>query len=201
MEVEGKVGLTRVKPGMRQALRLDEAGGLVSTNAHGAFHEAANQHYLYFAANQTAVTTTVALAAVYTGLCISNPAGSGRNLSILKVNWVFTVAPAAISSIHIGGGYTSAGVTVHTTPLTVYNAALGAGEASVANADAACTLVGTPIYIQPLVGGFTAAVLYPHQSVIDIDGAILVPPGGYVFIATLTVCVGFGSICWEEIPI
>lgn len=198
MEAEGRVGKIHGKTGSRYPLRLDQCGGLVITPSHAQFHEAVNQNEVFFAANQSPVTTTVALAAAYTGLCVSNPAGSGKNLSIVKTNWIFTVAPAGICAINLGGGYAVDGVTVHTTPLTIYNAKLGSPASSVANADAAATLVGTPIYIQPLIGGFTAGVLYPHQTVIDMGGIVMVPPGAYVFISTLTVAVGLGAIFWEE---
>lgn len=182
--------------------RSDMQGADVTTAAHGEYNEAVSRGKVFLAANQAAVTTTIANALTYTGLCVENPPGSEHNLSLLKVGWAFSVAPAAISTIHLAGGYTVTGsVTAHTTPLVVYNAKLGAPAVSVANADAAATIVG-PVYLQPLIGGFTAATLFDQPlSLTDMGGIVVVPPGGFVFISTLTVSVGFGAMAWEEIPI
>ena len=199
---EKKTGPGTFQDGAEHVARSDKQGASVSTAAHGAYNEAVSRGKVFIAANQAAVTTTVANAVTYTGLCVSNPAGSEHNLSILKVGWAFSVAPAAIAPVHLAGGYViTNGVTAHTTPLVVYNAKIGAPGASVAYADGASTIVG-PVYLQPLIGGFTAATLFAGPaSLTDMGGIVVVPPGGYVFISTLTVSVGFGAMAWEEIPI
>lgn len=198
---EQRTGDIKSSDGAVNPARSDKQGAGVVTQAHGNYNEAVIRGNVYFGANQAAVTTTIALAATYTGLCIGNPAGSGFNLSILKAGWAFSVAPAAIASAHLASGFASTGIATHTTPLNVYNAKIGAPVRSVATVDGAATLVGTPIYMQPLIGGFTAAALFSQPAALtDIGGSIVVAPGGYVCIVTLTVGVGFGCIVWEEIP-
>lgn len=184
--------------------RSDMQGAGVMTSAHGKYNEAVSRGKCFLAANQAAVTTTAAggLGLANTGCCVSNPPGSEHNLSILKAGWVWSVAPAAVSSVHLAGGYVvTGGVTAHTTPLVVYNLKIGAPAVSVAFADAAATIVG-PVYLHPLIGGFTLGALFAQPAALqDFGGSIIVPPGGYVCIVTLTTGDGFGAIAWEEIPI
>lgn len=200
VDYEGKVGPATLADGQRSQHRLTKDGGLVTQDGHARYQEAVLRGNVFWAANQAAVTTTVALATTYTGLCLSNPAGSGRNLILLSASWMWSVAPVAIASVHIGVGYSTAGIVAHTTPLSVYSNIIGGGAASVAKADGAATLVGTPAYALGLVGGFTAGALPAQPSAyFDIGGLLVLPPGAYAFIATLTVSVGFGFMSWEEV--
>lgn len=201
---EKKTGPVASSDGAVNPARTDKQGASVLTQSHGKYTEAVSRGNVFISANQAAVTTTAAggLGLANTGLCVSNPPGSEHNLSVLKAGWAWSAAPAAISSAHLAGGYAAdGGVTAHTTPLVVYNAKLGAPARSVAFTDAAATIVG-PIYLQPLVGGFTLATLFAQPAVLnDINGVIMVPPGGYICIVTLTTGDGFGAIVWEELPI
>lgn len=159
------------------------------------------QGTVYYAANQTATTWSVALNTTHTGLVVYNPAASGVNLVILKASFALSVAPAAIAHIGLFTGYIAAGIVTHTTPLTPVNCYTG-GAAGLGGADAAATLVGTPTWAMPIMGGFTAAALpSTSPSVIDVDGAIVVRPGGYCGIGALTAVVGFGSIMWKQVAI
>jgi len=199
---EKRTGPVASSDGAVNAARTDRTGASVITPAHGEYNEAVVRDNVFMAASQAADTWSVALAGAHTGLCLSNPAGSNKNLSILKVGMAISAAPAAIASIHLAGGYAPGGITAHNAALVIYNMKLGSAAASVAFADDDATLVGTPIYIYPLIGGFTAAALFSQpMATTDIGGSIMVPPGGYVFIAALTVAVGFGCIVWEEIAI
>ncbi len=184
--------------------RISPQGELLTDQVHGSMYEASRIGTLFWAANQAAVTTTVALATTYTGLLLYNPVGNNRDLIVRAINFKLSVAPAAISSLGIMGGYVSTGgVTAHTTPL-VYGTAiwpcnLGSSATPTALVDSAATIVA-PKFIWPLSGGFTAATLYPDSAAfIDSQGAFILQPGAYVAIFTLTVSVGFGSIIWEEV--
>lgn len=174
----------------------------VLINAGCAPHEQnALDQEIFYAANQTATTWSVALNTTHTGLVVSNPLTSNKNLVILKASFAFSAAPAAISHIGLFGGYSGTGIIVHTTPLTPTCTFIGR-PGGYGLADAAATLVGTPTWLMPIMGGFTAATLpATSPSVIDIDGAIIVPPGAYVGIGALTASVGFAGIWWKEINI
>lgn len=169
---------------------------------HGRNYAPAFNGTMGFAANPTGVTTSAALALTYVGLCLSNPANSGVNLALQNVSGGFIVAPATITGINLIAGYSAAGVTVHTTPLTEVNGLLGGGSVLLGQADSACTLVGTPAFVMPLAQ-CPLATTAPFFNT-DIGGAIVIPPGGYVAIGTTIAgpSSGFmGGFVWEEITI
>jgi len=198
---EKRTGPIASSDGAVNPARSDKQGSSVITHAHGEYNEATSRDNVFMAASQAVDTWSVALHTTHTGLCVSNPAGSTKNLSILKAGFVFQTAQVATASIHLAGGYAAGGVTAHTNALTVYNMKLGAPATNVGLADDQATLVGTPIYLLPLIGGFTAGALAAGPAATtDIGGVIMVPPGGYVCIVALTAAIGFGSIIWEEIP-
>lgn len=199
--MEGRVGPAGCSDGAEQALRQARDASLVVTLARGKYVEAASRGKVFHAASQADTTWSVALHTTHTGLVVSNPVGSGYNLAILQASFALCVAPAGVANIGLFGGFLAAGIATHTTPLTVYSAILG-GPGGVAKADAAATLVGTPVWLMQMQNGFTAAALPGvGQTMIDVDGSIIVPPGGYCGIAALTVVHGLGSMSWEEILI
>jgi hypothetical protein len=184
--------------------RIAPQGQMLVDSVHGSMYEASRNGTLFWAANQADVTTTVALATTYTGLCLYNPVGNNRDLIIRAINFKLIVAPAAISCLGIMGGYVSTGgVTAHTTPL-VYGTAIwpcnmGSTATPTALVDSAATIVA-PKFLWPLSGGFTAGALYPDSAAfIDSQGAWVLQPGAYAAIYTLTVSHGLGSIIWEEV--
>ena len=184
-------GITRI------GQQLDQITGQL----HGRLWELSYRGQLYFACSQAATTTTIALDTTYTGLCLSNPAASGKVLEVHRVGVALSVAPVAEATISLAGGYAAAGVTTHTTPLTVYSTKLGtSAAAAVAKADGAATIVGTPLDIMPLMGAGAAGEEIPMPGYFNIDGAVCIPAGGYVFIESLTVVVGFFGIWWSEWP-
>jgi len=201
MQSDIRTGPIVAADGTVNPARADKQGASVFTAAHGEYNEAVIRDNVFMAATQAEDTWTVALAGAYTGLIVSNPAGSTKNLSILKAGMAITTAPVGVASIHLGGGYAVGGITVF-NPIAFYNMKLGSAVASVANVGDTATLVGTPIYLYPLIGGFTAGALFSQpMAMTDIGGSIMVPPGAYVMIVTLTVALGFGCIVWEEIAI
>lgn len=159
--------------------------------------------------NPTSVTLSAALALTYTGLCLSNPAGSALNLVVHRIAGVITAAPAAFLGIGLIQGWSAAGVTAHTTPLNsnIVNSYVGAAPAAgsilanapVANVDAACTLVGTPAWDRWLVSNGASAGGFSLTT--DIQDDLIVPPGGYIAIgATVAGPAGsFFTIGWEEL--
>lgn len=205
MLIQNQVGpiatTASIAPGTQAPARAGQLGETIVTELHGRYYEQAYRRNLYWAANQAATATSVALSTTNTGLCISNPAGNTYNLVLLKVGITLSVAPAAIAPIGIQTGYLAAGVVTHTTPLVPASAYIGVGASPTAKADAACTTVGTPAITAMIMGGFTAAAL-PSASpaLIDLEGSIILPPGAWASIYTLTAVTGIFSFMWEEVP-
>lgn len=193
MEVQGR------KPdGSVATIALDKNTN-TSVISAGSQHEiAVLAGNVFTAGNQAARAWSVALNTTHTGLVLTNPVNSGKNYVILKASFALTVAPLAIASIGLFTGFSSAGVTVHTTPLTYTNCLVG-GAIGTALVDEAATLVGTPVWALQMMGGFTAGALpSTTPNIIDVNGAIVIKPGGYCGIGALTAVTGFGTIIWEE---
>jgi hypothetical protein len=177
-----------------------QGAGLVS-ELHAPYYNLTYRGKCFSAANQAAQATTVALATTYTGIVISNPLGSGVNLEMLLASWALSVAPAAIATIGLITGFSGTTNVTHTTPLTPVSDVVGGGN-GLALADSSATIVGTPRWHHQLMGGFTAAALPSSPQVLfDLKGAIIVPPGGYIAIGSLTAVTGLGSFKWAESPI
>lgn len=198
-----RIGPTYGGSGTASPFRGDITGAQLVSDAHGRYAEASRRGTLFIAHNTAALALSVALATTYTGLCISNPLLSKVNLELVGAAFALTVAPAAIASLHIIGGYSVSTNVVHTTPLAapgIQSLPLGNQMKSVANADSAAT-IPTPGYILPLKGGFTAAALpAPTMEWMDIAGLITVGPGGFVCLGALTAVTGFAAFAWEEVP-
>ena len=179
----------------------DKQGAGVVSELHARYYNLTYRGKTFSAANQAAQATTVALATTYTGICISNPIGSGINLEMLLASWALSVAPAAIATIGLITGQSGTTNVTHTTPLTPVSDIVG-GAAGLALADSAATITGTPRWHHQLMGGFTAAALPSSPQVLfDLAGAIIIPPGGYIAIGSLTAVTGLGSFKWAELPV
>lgn len=175
-------------------------------NLHGSLYEASRNGTLFYGATQgTGKVTTVDLTAVYTGLCISNPAGNSKKLILRAVGALVAVAGAALNGVHLSGGYSVAGVVTHTTPLVFGTdfgpLCLGSSAAPTALLDSACTLVN-PRHLMPL--NISAATPGSMQLFNNLEGAVVILPGGWAAITT-TIITGaaglFGAFWWEEVPL
>lgn len=178
-------------------------GDLLISHFHGELYHQAYTGSLFMGANPTAVTTSAGLATTCVGLILSNPAGTGKNLILRRVGAILVVVPAAFTGSALITGFAAGGVTVHTTPLTIQNPVVGgAVTASVAKLDSAATLVGTPVYSLFLTATPAATTGAPFNT--DLQGSVIIPPGGYAALGTTVAspASGFlGSIMWEESPV
>ena len=194
------VAAVAVQRGVAGYLGKNDQGAL---NVSPSLYASSLAGVVGFAANQTGATTSVALATTYTGLVLSNPAASGKNLSLLRVAGICNVAPAAFTAVGLITGWLAAGITVHTTPITLLNANVGLGVTGlVAKVDAAATLVGTPAWARWLTESIAATGEFQFDE--NVNGEIVIPPGGYVAIGTLIGGPTAGllaSFTWAEISV
>lgn len=195
--VEGQVGPVAKSDGSYSTVRIDKTGSMVFQNSHGEYYEAVSRGAVFSATNQAAQAVSVALATTYTGLCLSNPVNSGKNLSLIAASYALSVAPAGIASLHLIGNVSTTNVT-HTAAVTpmcnFLNTVTPTGKV-----DSQAT-IPTPVYLMPLIGGFTAGAL-PSSPVVYVDlrGLFVIPPGGFIAIGALTAVTGFGGLVWEEL--
>jgi hypothetical protein len=197
-----KVGVQSASDGQGAPFRGTSEAALVTSDILGKYGELSSRGKLFVAANPAAKAVSVALTTTYTGLCVSNPAGSGKNLIMLGCQFAISVAEAAIATQHLIAGYSSAGVVTHTVALPspgIQNCFINGTSGSVANADTEATIV-SPLYLMPIRGGFTAGALGGPGTGnwIDLNGMFTIPPGGWIAFGALTAITGFGAFVWTE---
>jgi hypothetical protein len=183
--------------------RADAQGAAFSSLRHGNYYQGAYAGTSFWGGNNALATTSAGLATTYTGLCLSNPATSTVNLSINQVSFAIDVAETNPTTVGLIVGWAAGGITAHTTPGTVQSAMPGASAAAAQGLiDTACTLVGTPLWRKFLSQNIVGTNL--QDAVYDIDGAILIPPGGYMAFGTSIASPAsafWGNIDWDELPL
>lgn len=192
----------KTEAGVGKPVLVDSNGELVNNGGDGAFAYAARQGDCYYAANQTGCVWTVGLATTNTGLCVSNPVGSGKILSILMAGYSEIVAPTGINDAWLAGGYHASTDVAAGVAETPHNLLLGSA-AGAGKAWTGATLPVAPTYILPIQTGHTAAALEGGAPCLQtINGIIQVPAGGFVIVACFTIGVAVGAkaaILWREL--
>lgn len=182
-------------------------GDQLTSQLHGKYFEQARRSNLFFA-GITGQVTTVGLATTYTGLCLSNPVGSGKLLIVDRVSYAFLVAFAAGSAVGLMVGYNATTNVTHTTPVTVRSSRINgsfANPAAVGLVDSSATLPTAPVVHSLFDAGLTGAITTVPKAgpnVVDLEGMIVLDPGAYCAIYTSTAS-GAASMAaafqWHEI--
>lgn len=209
MLLQGQVGpqatTQSLSPTQQPVVRLGNLGELIFSELHGRYYETTYRKNVFSAATP-GVTTTVGLATTYTGLCLSNPIGSPVNLVVNKVGISFLVAFAAAAAVGIMVGFNSGTNVTHTTPVTPQAQFVG-GPAGYGLVDSSATLPTAPTLRTVLMAGLTGAITTAPTSnpgIFDLEGSLVIPPGGYAAIYTSTASGASGlaaSWQWEEVPV
>lgn len=207
MLIQGSVGqpsTTSITPGTTPTIRQGQLGDVIVSELHGRYYETAYRRNLFSVATQAGVTTSAGLATATTGLILTNPTTSTVNCVVNKVGFAVNAAPAAVMVIGLAFNTSTTAVT-QTTAITPRNMFLG-GAAPQALAASSVTLP-TAAILTHVLGvidiGATTTVIH-QQTMYDIEGGIVMPPGSYVHIYTSTASAAtsfFGSITWEEVPV
>ncbi len=204
MLAQGQAGVVLVQDGGQLAVRQGRQGEVVVGDAHGRYAEGVFRGQTFLAANNASVTVT-ALAAINTGFCLLNPAGSGRILSILNIAGnLGTVAVTAETMIGLAGSVNPVAAAVtQTSKLTVRAALLSGSGAAVGVACDSSTLPALPVWIRPLLGlNWVTAGTGTTQCSFNDDtaGQIALAPGTAVSIQGVAASAGVFSMVWEELP-
>lgn len=190
------------------------AGELIDSNLHQIMYQAAYRGCVQWLTTATAGTTIPiqagSLASTFT---VWNPAGSGKNLELIRYSAAFEAATMVVSDVSLyfqtGVGSSASAPTVFTAiTATRGNGILGGGLTSVASTYSAATLIGA-ISKGPTLFGPTAANTIagngPGPSLFDyiFYGTILVPPGTIITTAGNAAQSQATSqtLIWAEWPI
>lgn len=154
-----------------------------------------------FTASTQANVTLSALSTTATGLILSNPWGSNKNVAMLEIKGAFSTAQGGAATLGLAASPSPSSTAVtHTTPGVVQRGMLFGNSAnSVAFVDTAATTVGTPVFVRMLASiNATSSVVFTD---IDdkVNGAIVLPPGSSIQLAFITTAiVGNFSFTWLE---
>lgn len=199
MQLQGYIGnFAKTADGPGPVVRQGNQGELMMSELHGRFYEQSLRGNMYRIANQAAVSTTAGLATTWTGLAISNPAGSGVNA---VVN-LFTAAQIAAGVAGAIGIMTGSGAAAGSL---VPKNAIVSGTTGKVIASAGATIT-TPVldFVFGQVGSVaTTAYGLTPGLVVDLGGSLIVPPGFYAATfttAATTTALAF-SFQWEEVAI
>jgi hypothetical protein len=165
--------------------------------------EAVLEGNCYSYAAQTGTVWSVGLHQTNTGVCVANPIGSGKDLSILAAGYSEIVAPAGIADAWIATGY-HASTNVALGVIGVATNLLVGGGIGVANVYSGASLPAAPVYNFPIMTGHTdnALSVSAAPGLIRIDGLVVLPPGGFAIIANFTIgetAGAKGAILWQEL--
>lgn len=202
MLLDGVVGPVPLADGAARPARLEKTGAVVTQDAHARYQEAVLRGNVFFACNSAsqALSTNSTTA---TGLILSNPPGSAKQLVLIALRVALLTAPAGISNLILTGQLTpSATDATHTTPLIVRNALVGNLQKGVGLADSAATTIATTIFM-PIGGGpvATGSVTSPYIKE-EFAGEIVLLPGTHISLQCLTTAISvIASISWEELPL
>lgn len=200
----GQPSLQSLPQGSAQILRADPLGAQVVQELHGRYAETARNKALMF--GYTTAQTLTASNTTYTGHGLYN-GSTTVNLALLKVSIGISVTSASMTGIALG--YSSGqGTTVPTsqTAATQFGNCFLGGPAPQATCFKAATLLVAGIPIFPLLHN-TAAIntVGADQFVVDMEGAIIVPPGGVLTLLALGAASAASAVTaaflWEEIPV
>lgn len=203
MIVEIQAGPRFVADGSENKMRGGRTGEIITSDAHGRYHEAVSRGNVWVAAN-TAAQATSTSSATATGLILTNPAGSNRLLSILDITVGVGAAVAAAFEVGLFANVASQtqAAVVQTTPITPRNALIGSGQIGSGLAASAATLPAAPTHIRTLLAsGWVTATAQSIEVIKDeVAGAICLLPNTAVSIQSVVGTQSIiASITWEEI--
>ena len=188
-----------------QNLRGGASGEVVVQELHGRYYETAARKAIFAGANTAGVTTSAGFATTCTGLILTNPTGSTVNLVLNKVSYAALVAQTAALIFGLQTGVNPAAQVTQTTPIVPAGNFVGQPQGQGLLASAA-TLSVAPTRLILLDSLLTGAITTLPQGgkMIDMEGSLVIPPGG--FVATYTSAASVASSLafgfqWEEVPV
>ena len=193
--------------------RLGNMGEDIVSELHGRYYETTYRRAMFTGATQAVVATATAVGpvAATTGVpVLYNPIGNINNVVLTKVAVGFILAPAAPLVYGIATGYNgSTAVSGTLTSVTPKNRFIGLGATPTAQMyfSAASTLPTAPtadIILGAVDTGAVTTAPAGAFNLYDLEGSIILPPGGYACIYTSAAMVAsslLASFQWEEVPL
>lgn len=199
MNIQNQVGSQSNADGVFAYQRSGKNGDLIVSQLHGRRAEQTLRGNC-FGIQGTAVTTTAAGAATFTGLCVGNPVGSGVNMVLNRLTVSQVAALTAATTIGLMYGPSTAAITASLT--SIYNRLPGgADSAMVATAGQTITApTAFRVFAGSGSGAITVPLIIPALD-IDLDGELIIPPGYFVasYTSAVTTTALLFGFEWEEV--
>ena len=218
-QVEVRDPGTTMAPGTKPAAMGGADGQVIIGNLHGKHYHNTVAGNVYWASTDGAgVVVSIYTDATFAGFVLWNPTGSGKYISVIRVNLGVTAAGATAESGHgyswqRGGDHiaTAAPMSAFTKLTTDLRGSClltetGGKGNSIAEVGEACTFTNAMSnYRQASFGAGKSndAVSILDTSTEDFDGTMVIPPGVVWTVGSgiLTGQTAQISAVWEEIPV
>lgn len=203
LTIQGQVGPQGPQTaGNNFQLRLGPTAELIDSQMYGKYYEATRLGLVFTAANLVAGQALLTATSTTVNFVVFNPPASGRRMILLKtcLGYVSATMTAGFITYSVN---TLAANTVTGTALTINNN-LQFGPSSFMQAFSAATVVAMTL-LRPAkysqVVQAASATNAPWQFDEDLDGSIVVPPGGAFSIGGNIALgtVAIASLTWIEI--
>lgn len=189
--------------GNSQTLKVNYAGNLLTSAVTSKNEASSLDGTIFIGANLggTPVTTQAGLSATTPALTLYNPVNSGVNLVLLTVTVGVNAAPAAASTLMLAYNSSTAAAPTATTDATMVSAKVGSTTAPTGRCYRIATLAAAPTAFR-FLGSVVAAASTAAVKIVDnIDGEVVIPPGGCVSIQATTAISVLTSFTWKEVAI
>ena len=223
MLVQGTTGPVNFGDGVNPPLRQGRQGDVVVSELHGRFYEQNYRNNIYFTGHSAVAAlsaNTITLTATTTPILgIYNPSSSTVNavvlqamLNVVSNNLTSGAGPGTfVWAVSTGNGAISTGLTPYNAKTLI---AAGSQVRGFAGATALTGLTNNLVVAAgsqlPSPSGLTyttlasTALLPSYSGREDLDGSIIVPPGGVLALLNTTSSTVFsavGRLTWEEVPL
>ena len=221
MIIQGQVGVTTSSDGVQAPARQGKLGDVIVSELHGRYYETSYRGNVYINGTTalTALTAnTITLTATTTPILgVWNPVSSTVNLVILQATLASGINAAAATgpgAFVWASSLNNSAISTGSNPFNTKNLSASGSQAKGMSFVALTGLTNnlavnmasdfpTPTIIT--TAAVPTSVQTPTVSVTqNIDGAIIVPPGGVLAllntVSTTTISVT-GRLMWEEVPV
>lgn len=195
--------------------RVSRDGAFVETQAHGSYYEQASRSRVFQGSSASTGIALLLPATTGNHPTLWNPYGSGRNLSILRLELSYVSgnnAPGAVEwavTKNTGSTIGTAAPIVTFTRGTIEPAMVGGTADTVAAwAPAVCTFTAAPVFLRAagisLFTGISTTAVAPFTLRADYSGDFVLGPGSAAslcFQTTTTTALFQVTVAWEEVPV
>lgn len=203
MKLELKVGKSNYSIGSNADLRGGRKGEVLSSPMNSKYSQMTLDGECFIGSNAlgTPVTTQPGLSATTPALTLYNPATSGVNLVLLKVNIGITTAPAANTVLALAYNAIDTVGPTSTTAANVVSSLIGSQTSPLGKCSRIATLTAAPTAFKYLGGILAAASTTGYDISENIDGEVIIAPGTAISIQSTTAVAILASFTWQEIPL